>query len=158
MDDETPGDGSHADRHGWRPRHPDPALVDPDAPGLRAHRHPPNRLHAFVFAQQRDFVWVDYWGNEIEIESMSAEYVRNVLAFTRGQAARIREIVAPDLALDQLAALVAGAASDPDVVRDALTAYDLDAIAWLEQTPLLQALNKLVEDAEPAAADEGTSA
>jgi hypothetical protein len=154
MADETPGDGSPPEKHGWRPR-PDPALVNPDTPGLRAHRHPPNRLHAWVFTQQD--LWVDYWGNELELKSMSAEYVQNVLAFTRGQAARIREIVDPDLALDQLAALVAGAASDPDIVRDASTAYDLDAIAWVEQTPLVRALKKLVDDAEAAATDDGAS-
>ncbi|MDX6453465.1 MAG: hypothetical protein QOH16_3514 [Gaiellaceae bacterium] len=68
---ETSDEDSRPERHGWRPRHPDPALVDPDAAGLRAHRHPPNRLHPFVFMQAG--VWVDVWGNETD----SGIYVRD---------------------------------------------------------------------------------
>lgn len=154
---ETPSDGSDLARDGWRRRYPDPALANPDMPGLRAHCHPPNRLHGWVFVQQT--VWVDIWGNEIAIGSMSGEYVRNVLAFARGQAGRIQEIVAPDLALDRLAAaLFDEAASSPHLGSDASTADDLAASAWLDQTPLMQALNRLVESADTAAADEGTPA
>jgi hypothetical protein len=152
---DTPGENSAPEQQGWRPRYRDPALVDPDAPGLRAHRQPPNRLHAWVFTQQD--LWVDYFGNEIEIEKMSAEYVVNVLAFTQAQAGRIRDIAVLDLVTEQLARLVAGAPSDPDTFRHAFSAYDLDAVAWLEQTPLVRALNKLAENADTASDDQGTS-
>jgi hypothetical protein len=101
-------------------------------------------------------VWVDYLGNELELSSMSAPHVRNLLAFTRGQAARIREMVDPDLALDQLPALVAGLASDPDLVRDAEAGYNRGAIASLERTPLVRALQALAAITDTTD-DDGTA-
>jgi len=137
---------------GWRPRYPDPALVDPDRPGLRAHRYPPNQLHGWVFGQRE--VWVDFYGNEIEIGttgSMSDAYVANVLAFARGQADRIREMVVLDLLIDlllgQLERLHAEEAHlDLHVLRDACSAYEIDADAWLERTPLIQELKRRLEE------------
>lgn len=135
------------DAQSWQPRHPDPALVDPDRPGLRAHRHPPNRLHGWVFGQHQ--VWVDFYGNEIatrSTRSMPLDYVANVIAFARGQADRIRELVVLDLLSDQLERLHAGKHLDPRALRDASSAYDVDAIAWLERTPLIQELNRRLKE------------
>lgn len=60
----------------WTPR-PDPALADPQRPGLRPHRHEPDRLHGWVFLQHH--VWVDSWSNEHEIETMAGDYVAKVI-------------------------------------------------------------------------------
>ena len=67
-------DGSQTARKPWP--WPDPA-EGPPRPGLRPHRHPPNRLHVWVFRQQQ--AWVDYYGNEHEIESMPLDHTRNVI-------------------------------------------------------------------------------
>jgi hypothetical protein len=147
-----PSGASHAE---WRPR-PDPALLNPNAPGLRAHRHPPNRLHAWVFAQQT--VWVDYWGNEHALGSMEAACIDNVLAFVRRDASRIRDIVVLDLVIEQLLRVAAGAPFDPDAGR-ASSAYEIDAATWLEQTPLVRTLTELVIANTDTAdtADDGAS-
>jgi hypothetical protein len=96
-----------------------------------------------VFDQQR--VWVDFWGNEIALGSMNDDCLVNVLAFVRADASRIRDIAVLNLVTEQLARLAAGAPSEPDVFRHAFSAYDVDAVAWLDQMPLMQALSKLVE-------------
>jgi hypothetical protein len=67
----------------FEPR-PDPALLKTPPRGFRPHRHPVNRAHPWVFSQHQ--VWVDYWGNEHEIESMPLEYVENVITFLRERA------------------------------------------------------------------------
>jgi hypothetical protein len=146
--DQTPSGSSHAE---WRPC-PDPALLNPNAPGLRAHRHPPNRLHAWVFAQQA--LWVDYWGNELALGSMADDYIHNVLALVRGDASRIRDIVVLDLVIEQLLRVATGTPSDPDAVRPS-SAYEIDAATWLEQTPLVRTLTELVIANTDGAVDDG---
>lgn len=141
---ESRSDASHSE---WHPRHPDPALLNPNAPGLRAHRHPPNRLHAWVFAQQT--VWVDYWGNEHALVSMNDDYLRNVLGFVRADAGRIRDIVVLDLVIEQLLRVAAGAPFDPDAAR-ASSAYEIDAATWLEQTPLVRTLTEPIANTDTA--------
>jgi hypothetical protein len=143
---------SNASHSEWRPRHPDPALLNPNAPGLRAHRHPPNRLHTWVFAQQT--VWVDYWGNELTLTQMAADYLVNVLRFVRGDGDRIRDFVVLDLVIEQLLRVATGTPSDPDAVRPS-SAYETDAATWLEQTPLVRTLNELVANTDTA--DGGAS-
>lgn len=89
----------------WTPR-PDPAVHEPGRPGLRPHRHPHDRLYAWVFEQGQ--VWVDYWGNEHEIESMSADYIASVIRFCERQAACIRWLVGLDMLLEALGLALAG--------------------------------------------------
>ena len=96
------GTGDRRGPKGWQPRRPDPALTDPDRPGPRAHRHPQDQLHAWVFAQA--LVWVDSWRD-----------------CSRGVRPSYR------------------------VLHDVCTAYEFTAGAWLERTPLLQALNRRLE-------------
>lgn len=148
MADQTPGGGSPPE---WRPC-PDPALLNPNAPGLRAHRHPRNRLQPWVFAQQT--VWVDYWGNEFALGSMANDYLRNVLGFVRADAGRIRDFVALDLVIEQLLRVATGTPSDPDAVRPS-SAYEIDAASWLEQTLLVQALAELVANTDKANDHDG---
>jgi Ca2+-binding EF-hand superfamily protein len=81
----------------------------------------------------------------------------NVLAFNRAQAGRIRDIVVLELVSNELARLAAGAPSDPDVFRHAFSAYDTDAVEWLNRTPLMQALSNLGEDTDAADAEESAS-
>src|SRR5579872_1656485 len=86
----------------WEPR-PDPAVNDPDRPGLRPHRHPPKKLHPWVFLQAE--VWVDYWGNEHEVALMADDYIANVTAFCEERASLIWVLVAREsirLLLDHL--------------------------------------------------------
>jgi hypothetical protein len=75
---------------------PDPALTDPGRPGLRPHRHTPDHLHGWVFLQHQ--VWVDYWGNEHEIELMAGDYVANVIGFCKAQPLSIALIVWAEVA------------------------------------------------------------
>jgi hypothetical protein len=123
--------------HRWTPR-PDPAIHDPDRPGLRPHVHEPNHLWPWVFDQ--DEVWVDYWGNEHEIALMNLSYVEHVVSFCRERATRIWLL---DLA--ETVALVEEL-DDPDEIEEAVAEYlELgyetdDPIDWLEQTPVISAL------------------
>lgn len=132
-------DSTHAPER-WQPRYPDPALADPIRPGLRAHRHPPNRLHTWLFAQAK--VWIDYWGNEIAVETIGADYRANIVAFCEQRAAYIRDVVVLDLATDQLAQLLAGGSLNRSVLHDLHRAYELEPTAWLAETPLLQTLTR----------------
>lgn len=122
----------------WRPR-PDPALTDPRQSGLRAHRHPPNRLHAWLFLQHQ--VWVDYWGNEHEIESMNRGYIANVVGFCRRQADRIRFLVTLELLEQLVLGLPVPAPSLVELLESACdeAATDLDL---LDETALLRALHR----------------
>ena len=120
---------------------PDPALSEPARAGLRVHCHPPDRLHAWVFGQHQ--VWVDYWGNEHEIETMPLEYVRNVIGFCRRQAWRILVFAF----LDALEACITARADEGEANAavaelEALVEASSDPGAWLEQTPLLRALRR----------------
>ncbi len=124
----------------FHPR-PNPALTDPDRPGLRAHRHPPDRLHTWVFGQHQ--VWVDYWGNEHEIETISLDYAANVIAFCRRQAWRILVIAFLDALEHCITSAGSGEAAAQAVCElEALVEADADPVAWLEQTPLLRALRR----------------
>lgn len=128
----------------WQPR-PDPAVHDPDRPGLRPHRHPPDALHSWVFVQ--DEVWIDYWGNEQEIALMAGDYVANVVAFCEERALWIWALVAGELMAcvveafigdhDRKAATDCATISLPDLVPPA----DREAaLTWLHSLPLLRAL------------------
>ena len=125
----------------FKPR-PDPALHHREQPGLHPHRHPRNRLHAWVFLQ--DQVWVDYWGNEHELELMPREYAANVISFCRRQAAEIRALVVLNAALHALD-LYRG---DEEEMASPLIALAEEGrratsdIDWLERTPLLLALRR----------------
>ena len=127
----------------WRPRHPDPALTEPARPGLHAHRFPPDRLHTFVFLQHQ--VWVDFYGNEVEIESMSRDYAAAVVAFCQMQAARIRRLVVFVRLVDQIVAVCAGVYPDERVLDECEAATLIAPAEWLEQTPLIRALRRRLE-------------
>ena len=66
-------DGSRTARKPWP--WPDPA-EGPPRPGLRPHRHP---LNDSTFGSSASTRWVDYYGNEHEIESVPLDYARNVI-------------------------------------------------------------------------------
>ena len=123
----------------WQPR-PDPALDDPKPKGLHVHQHPSNRLHAWAFLQHQ--VWVDYWGNEHEIESMPIEYVENVIAFCRGQAAGIRLQIALSAAAEALSLCKAGSEEEARQWFDLALSVQGDPVESLEQTPLFRALRR----------------
>ena len=143
--EQAPGADDQPETRGWRPRYPDPALVDPDRPGLRVHRHPQNQLQAWVFRQPVAEWWVDFWGNEHLIRTMSDEHVANVLAFIRERASRIRDMVVLDLLSEQVERLQTGVRPDHRALHDTYTAYDYTPAAWLERTPLFQALTRRLE-------------
>jgi hypothetical protein len=123
----------------WTPK-PDPAGLG--LPGVRPHRHPQNLLSGWVFRQHQ--IWVDYWGNEHEIDSMPLDYVEAVIGFCERQARRI----ALTLALDAFteAVQVGIIESRPDLasalMEDSLDASSGDATALLERTPLMRALRR----------------
>jgi hypothetical protein len=132
------------DHEDWQPR-PDPAVTDPNRPGLRAHRHPPNRMHAWVFQQQQ--VWVDYWGNEHEIESMDVDYVRNVIAFCLLRAEAILDLTCAEGAsavVDMLLLRIRPTRAQR-AAMDALLVDACDPVEWLVQMPLIRALRRRLE-------------
>jgi hypothetical protein len=116
---------------------PDPAVADPRRPGLRAHQHPPNQLHPWVFMQHQ--VWVDYWGNEHEIESIDADYAANIIRFCEAQATRIALIVAMQLAAELCAAVPEEVELSTEMRGHLLGE---DAVIWLQETPLIRALKR----------------
>jgi hypothetical protein len=131
-----------------RQRRPDPALLrSAERPrGVRFHRHVENQLHSWVFGQHQ--VWVDYYGNEHEIESMPLGYVANVVAFCRERAEWIRAITLADEMMDGIDAALAGRF---DLLHKLppikLTAPGAE-LEWLEQTPLIVALRQRLEGRE----------
>ena len=120
---------------------------------MRPHCHEPNLLHGWVFLQNQ--VWVDYWGNEHEIELMPLDYVANVIAFCELRAGRIRLIVLAEAAQRLFDAVTLG----DDGFTDANLAAFADAVGrepndlfahetaveWLHTTPLLGALSQRLE-------------
>lgn len=133
----------------WTPR-PDPALTDPGRPGLRPHRHEPDHLYGWVFLQHQ--VWVDYWGNEHEIESMTSDYVANVIRFCQKRTERIFLIATCEL-LYRLGLVLAGVGAPPArQLVEACFAPDLNLAGqepplgeWLEGLPLLHALRERLD-------------
>jgi len=130
----------------WQPR-PDPAIHDPYRLGLRPHRHPPDRMRAWVYLQHQ--VWVDYWGNEHEIESMQLDYIENVIRFSEKQVERIAFLITLDLLIASGHLLLGlGDASQQtlDEARIALERCTENgvSISWLHTLPLLRALNRRV--------------
>ncbi len=125
----------------FEPR-PDPTIEDPQRRGLRPHCHRPNVLHAWVFLQHQ--VWVDYWGNEHEIESMPVDYVENVIGFCLRQAERIRALVALNAALRALDLVLAGQRkrAQPLLALAEEARRAQSDVHWLERTPLFRALRR----------------
>jgi len=111
----------------------------PDGPGVRRGRHPPDRLHSWVFLQRQ--VWVDYRGDEHEIDSMSGEYARAVITFCERCAQRIMLMHALDLLAESFEVLVLGVCRCHLVhLRQYAPRVDETAEDWLQGTPLLDAL------------------
>jgi hypothetical protein len=130
-----------SDRLVWTPR-PDPALRDPLPPGLRPHRHTPDRLHGWVFLQQQ--VWVDHWGNEHEIDSMPADYRANVIGFCKQRAERIQAIVTMELLRRALLHLLGSGAAPGGLdleILDRIARNGAVPTGWLHSLPLLRALH-----------------
>lgn len=132
----------------WRPSHPDPALADPPPPGLRSHRHPPNRLHAWVFRQHQ--VWVDAYGNEWETDALPSGYARAIIAFCQQQAARIRGMVTIERLAEALLFQRDGNYDAADAIADQILADAAGTPAeFLERTPLFGALRRRLEQQPP---------
>lgn len=127
----------------WKPR-PDPAIHDPDRPGLHPRLHEPNRLWPWVFGQ--DEVWVDYWGNEHEIKHMASDYLANVIEFCRRQALRIALIVAYAELFEDESPGAAGTTRELEELYQHLLEADKSrrraeiAERWLGTTELVRAL------------------
>jgi len=116
-------------------------------PGIHPRKHPPNRFHGWVVDQHQ--VWVDFNGNEHEIEQMPTEHVRNVIGFCHEQADRIRAIADQQLIMETLpgAVTLPGAASGwTATVVELHHRHTLPAERWLDQTPLLLALRRRLDD------------
>jgi hypothetical protein len=113
-------------------------------PGVREHMHEPDHMWPWVFRQHQ--VWVDFHGSEHEIESMSLDYVENVIKFCGERADKIRVLVYVDWVTRALELALNGAG-----VEGARTALELepDITAlpeeWLETTPLMIALRRRLE-------------
>lgn len=127
-----------------KPR-PDPAIADADCLGLRAHRHPADRLHAWVYLQHQ--VWVDYWGNEHEIESMPLDYVENVIRFSEERVERIAFLISLDVLIASGHLLLGREDSSQRTFEEARGALNSCAeegasISWLHSLPLLRALDR----------------
>ena len=122
-------------------------------PGVRARRHPPNRLHGWVFRQHQ--VWVDKHGNEHEIESMPTAYLENVIHFCQRRAEPIKLLTTVDIYLEGLEACVAEEWSEESRAwfLEALSVCLLDAHDVLERTPLMRTLRARLE--ERGASEEG---
>lgn len=130
----------------WQPR-PGPASDDPHRPGLRPHQHPADRLYAWVFLQHQ--VWVDYWGNEHEIELMSINYVENVIRFSEERVERIAFLITTDVLVDagrMLLGLGRCRGSGCAEARIALKrCAEIGAgTNWLHTLPLVRALDRRV--------------
>ena len=87
-------------------------------------------------------MWVDYYGNQVEIETISREYAANVIAFCQQQAERIHHLVVFDSLLEQIGRVLAGVRPDASVLDDVAAACATDPLDWLEQTPLFRALRR----------------
>jgi hypothetical protein len=122
----------------WTPR-PDPAVTHPGRPGLRPHRHTPDHLHGWVFLQHQ--VWVDYWGNEHEIELMAGDYVANVILFCEAQPLGIALIVWAEIAYRVLLCRAGLGESPRPEILEIRQNEDGSLRARLHELPLLHALD-----------------
>lgn len=126
----------------------DPAL-GPPRPGLRPQCHPENRLHLWVLEQHQ--VWVDFWGNEHEVESMALDDVEGVLSYLREHASLMHALRVCDLSLEAIERLDAGDTSGAELLEEAAQLKELDPHEWLEESPLLRALRRRLEGRRQAA-------
>jgi hypothetical protein len=117
---------------------PDPAL-EPARPGLRAHRHPPNRLHLWALDQHQ--VWVDLYGNEHEIESMRLDDVESALARLLEHACFMHTLRVCDLYLEAIERSLEGDNSGTARLEEAEHLEELDPVEWLEGSSLVRALS-----------------
>lgn len=127
---------------------PDPAL-GPSRPGLRAHRHPENRMHLWTLDQHQ--VWVDFYGNEHEVESMPLEYVENVISYLREHVSLMHALRICDLYLEAGERMLEGDASGIELLEEAAQLEELDPLEWLEGSALLGALRRRLEGRRQAA-------
>jgi hypothetical protein len=102
-------------------------------------------MHAWVFLQHQ--VWVDYWGNEHEIESMPIDYVKNVIRFSEKQIERVAFLITLDLLIASghfLLGLQDASQRTFEEARTALEGCTEDglSISWLHTLPLLRALDR----------------
>lgn len=127
----------------WKAQ-PDPALSRSRPLGLHPHQHDRDRLHGWVFLQHQ--VWVDYWGNEHEIELMASDYVQNVIAFCEARCERIQLVVCAEL-LYRALLHIAGVAPPPRLEQLEAALPSPQALgderaltSWLHGLPLMRAL------------------
>lgn len=130
----------------WRPQ-PDPAIHDPDRPGLRPHVHEQNRLWPWVFQQGE--VWVDYWGNEHEIALMASMYLANVITFCQARSLRIALLVLSGDAAGPLGLDEVQTSSDTNELGDRPRSRVRVAEEWLETTVLIRAIRAELERRDP---------
>lgn len=118
------------------------ALLHPFSPqkGVRPRLHSKDKLHSWVFVQ--DKVWVCRWGDEHEIKAMTPDYCRNVIGFCEARAEQIRFLILSDF-LCQITGLNARYKAT-ERVNNFIPKDDFesDAQVWLDKTPLLWALAK----------------
>lgn len=117
----------------------DPALGRP-RPGLRPHRHPENRLHLWSLDQHQ--VWIDFWGNEHEVESLERDDVENVISYLREHASLLHALRVSDLYLEAIESLHEGDASGAVLLEEAERLQELDPLEWLEGSALVRALRR----------------
>jgi hypothetical protein len=108
-----------------------------------------DRLDMRVFSQ--DVWWVDRLGRPHRLEQMSQDYRRNVLAFLLETAQQrwLDQVVYESLTA--LTDAIRGKPSYPVTAHDACAprVADLDPLVWLESTPLIRRLRRLIDNPAP---------
>ena len=102
-------------------------------------------------------MWVDLYGNEHEVESMSLDYVENVISFLRVRARLLWSLVVSDLNLEAIALMLEGCDGADALLDEAARITELGSHEYLECTPLLTALRRRLERCDrDATRDRGT--
>ena len=87
-------------------------------------------------------VWVDGWGNEHEIESMSVEYAENVIAYCRRRLGTVLWLVTGDAFYSALERLENGETEQAVRILYELPTSKAELPAWFESLPVIAALRR----------------
>lgn len=123
---------------------PDPAL-GPPRPGVRPHRHPPNRLPVWCLEQEsaeHDVVLCDSYGNEHVVSHMAPDRVEAAIAYLRLRAPLLFGLRLADLRMEAIELMLLGLDGSEPLLERAERIETLGPDRSLEATLLMRSLRQ----------------
>lgn len=126
---------------------PDPAL-GPPRPGLRPHRHPPNRLPVWCLEQEgpeHTLFWCDIYGNEHLVSTLAPDYASAIEGYLRARAPLLFGLRLADLYLEAIELSLLGLEGSDVLLGRAERIRELGPMRSLEATPLMSAIARRLD-------------